>query len=198
MTESPDWRARRWAATHQRIYDTALDLFQRRGFEAVSVGEIAHEAGVSVPTFYAHYDSKEAILMPLPAREEMYAVIAAQPDDLPDAERARGAIFQWLDMVEAHAREEVLSRWRIIAATPSLRLRTAGFERATAGMALDALHAADGHRPPPAVEVALAALMSAYTQIVLRWADDNGARPLRAVADEVLGELREQMGSGSA
>ncbi len=102
-------------------------------------------------------------------------------------------------MVEAHAREErALERWRIIAATPSLRLRTAEFERATAAMALDALHAADGHRPPPAVEVALAALMSAYTQIVLRWADDNGARPLRTVADEVLGELREQMGSGSA
>lgn len=179
--------------THDRIFEEALRLFRDRGFEAVAVGDIAKAAGVSVPTFYAHYDSKEAILMPLPAREEMYAVIAAQPDDLPDAERARGAIFQWLDMVEALHRDEVLSRWRIIAATPSLRLRTAGFERATAAMALDALHAADGHRPPPAVEVALAALMSAYTQIVLRWADDDGKRPLRAVADEVLGELRDQM-----
>lgn len=179
--------------THRRISDEAMRLFGERGFEAVAVGDIAKAAGVSVPTFYAHYDSKESILMPLPAREEMYAVVAAQPQDLPDAERARRAIFQWLDMVEAQFRDEVLARWRIIAATPSLRLRTAGFERATAAMALDALHAADGHRPPPAVEVALAALMSAYTQIVLRWADGDGARPLRAVADEVLGELRDQM-----
>ena len=34
VTETPDWRARRWAATHQRIYDTALELFQQHGFES--------------------------------------------------------------------------------------------------------------------------------------------------------------------
>ena len=179
--------------TGERIYAAAMELYRRHGFENVTVNMIAEAAEVSVPTFYAHYDSKEAILMPLPAREDMYAVIAAQPNDLPGAERARGAIFQWLDMVEAHQRDAVLSRWQIIAATPSLRLRTAGFERATAAMALDALHAADGHRPPPAVEVALAALMSAYTQIVLRWAEDEGSRPLPEIAREVLEELRGQM-----
>jgi AcrR family transcriptional regulator len=180
-------------ATHQRIFDEAMRLYRERGFDAVAVGEIAKAAGVSVPTFYAHYDSKEAMLMPLPTREELQAVFAAQPPDLSPAARARGAILLWVDQIEAHVRDEVLARWRIIATTPSLRLRTAGYERATAALALEALHAEDGHRPPPAVEVAVTVLLSAYTQIVLRWADDNGRRPLRAVADEVLGELRDQM-----
>jgi AcrR family transcriptional regulator len=179
--------------THRRIYDEAVRLFREKGFDAVAVGDIAKAAGVSVPTFYAHYDSKEAILISLPTREELQAVFAAQPEGLSAAERARGAIFLWLDQIEAHAREDVLERWRIITATPSLRLRTAASERATAALALAALQAEDGHRPTPAVEVAVTALMSAYTQIVLRWADDDGARPLRVVADEVMGELRDQM-----
>jgi hypothetical protein len=144
-----------------------------------------------VPTFYAHYDSKDALLMPLPTRAELQAVFASQPEGLPAAERARGAIFLWLDQIEAHAREDVLARWRIIATTPSLRLRTAGFERATAALGLDALQAEDGHRPPPAVEVGMTALMSAYTQILLRWAEADGRVPLEEVAEQVLAALRE-------
>ena len=46
-----DWRARRWNDTHQRIYDTAIRLFQERGFEQVSVAQIVSGAGVPGPTF---------------------------------------------------------------------------------------------------------------------------------------------------
>ncbi|WP_324275189.1 TetR/AcrR family transcriptional regulator [Blastococcus brunescens] len=68
MTDTLDWRARRWATTHQRIYDTAIALFQELGFDAVNVGQIARGAEVSVPTFYAHYPSKEHLVMQLPPR----------------------------------------------------------------------------------------------------------------------------------
>ena len=46
---------------------------------------------------------------------------------------------------------------------------------------------------PPAVEVGINALMSAYTQIVLRWAEAGGARGLLEIAREVLTELRQQI-----
>jgi hypothetical protein len=70
VSNSQDWRARRWDDTHQRIYDTALGLFQGHGFEQVSVGQIAGAAGVSVPTFYAHYPSKEHLVMQVPSAHE--------------------------------------------------------------------------------------------------------------------------------
>src|SRR4051794_25595701 len=69
MSESGGWRSRRWEATHQKIYDAAMRLFQDHGFEQVSVAQIAAEAGVSVPTFYAHYPSKEHVVMQLPTAE---------------------------------------------------------------------------------------------------------------------------------
>ena len=55
VSNSEDWRARRWEDTHQRIYDTALRLFQEQGFEQVSVGQIVSGVGVragSGPTMY--------------------------------------------------------------------------------------------------------------------------------------------------
>ena len=41
MSDTGDWRSRRWDATHKRIYEVALTLFQDHGFEQVSVGQIA-------------------------------------------------------------------------------------------------------------------------------------------------------------
>src|SRR4051812_21651387 len=83
VSNSQDWRARRWDDTHRRIYDTALRLFQEHGFEQVSVGQIAAGAGVSVPTFYAHFPSKEHIVMQLPSATEFAALLADEPPELP-------------------------------------------------------------------------------------------------------------------
>ncbi|MBN1094435.1 TetR/AcrR family transcriptional regulator [Blastococcus sp. TML/M2B] len=82
MTGTEDWRVRRWAATHRRIFTAALALFEDFGFEQVSVGQIATAASVSVPTFYAHYPSKEHLIMALPTAEQVEALLASQPGEL--------------------------------------------------------------------------------------------------------------------
>mgnify|MGYP000096136853 FL=1 len=47
--------------TKQRILEKALELFSSRGYDAVSVGEIAKAVGVKAPSLYNHYPSKQAI-----------------------------------------------------------------------------------------------------------------------------------------
>ena len=192
MTGSGGRRDDNRRRTGERIYAAAIELYQAHGFDKVTVGMIAERAGVSVPTFYAHYASKEIMLMPLPQREEVAAVLAPQPADLPPTERAASAIYLWLELIDKHQREPVLERWQIIAATPSLRLRTAEFERATATVVLEALSKEKGESMPPAVQLGINALMTAYTQIILRWAEDGGRRDLLEIAGEVLAELRQQ------
>jgi AcrR family transcriptional regulator len=188
VTDSPDWRSRRWAATHQRIYDTALRLFQEQGFERVSVGQIAAGAGVSVPTFYAHYPSKDHVVMQLPAAEDIAGIIADQPEGLPAGERVRRAAPAWLAQWTPEVREAELARWRVIATTPALRIRTAEFERTTAGMVTDALPVVDtGLRPGDAIVVN--AYLSAFTAGVLAWADSNGERKLEETVDEAFDAL---------
>ena len=47
--------------TKQKILDKALELFAVRGYDAVSVGEIAQAVGIRAPSLYNHFPSKRAI-----------------------------------------------------------------------------------------------------------------------------------------
>ncbi|MGZ7136453.1 MAG: TetR/AcrR family transcriptional regulator [Methanobacterium sp.] len=49
-------------STKEKIFDVSIDLFSQRGFDAVSVREIAREVGIRESSIYNHYKSKEAIL----------------------------------------------------------------------------------------------------------------------------------------
>jgi AcrR family transcriptional regulator len=51
---------RRTAAT--RIFETARDLFYRRGIRAVGVDEIVSQAGVTKPSLYRSFDSKDDLV----------------------------------------------------------------------------------------------------------------------------------------
>jgi hypothetical protein len=83
VSDTGDSRSRRWAATHRRIYETAMRLFREQGFERVNIGRLAAAAEVSVPTFYAHFPSKEHVIMQLPTAEQIASLIATQPADRP-------------------------------------------------------------------------------------------------------------------
>ena len=189
MSKTQDWRARRWDETHQRIYATAMSLFEEHGFERVNVGQIATGAGVSVPTFYSHYPSKEHLVMQLPTAEQMNALLAGQPSELPVADRIRQAMPVWFANWSPEYREVQLARWRVIATTPSLRTRAAEFERTTAGMVADALPH-DGAALGPADQVVVNAYLSAFTLGMLAWADGNGERKLEEVIDEAFDALQ--------
>jgi len=47
--------------TKNLIIKKALDLFSERGYDAVSVDQIAKEVGIKAPSLYNHYPSKQAI-----------------------------------------------------------------------------------------------------------------------------------------
>lgn len=47
--------------TKQKILEKALELFAARGYDSVSVGEIAEAVGIRAPSLYNHYPSKQAI-----------------------------------------------------------------------------------------------------------------------------------------
>lgn len=47
--------------THGRILDAAVSLFAERGYGATSVREVCEAAGVTKPTLYYHFGSKEGL-----------------------------------------------------------------------------------------------------------------------------------------
>ncbi|HOI39678.1 MAG TPA: TetR/AcrR family transcriptional regulator [Methanobacterium sp.] len=48
--------------TKEKIFDVSLELFSQKGYNGVSIREIAREVGIRESSIYNHYKSKEAIL----------------------------------------------------------------------------------------------------------------------------------------
>jgi AcrR family transcriptional regulator len=194
VTETGDWRSRKWEATHRRIYETAMQLFRERGFDRVNIGQLAAAAGVSVPTFYAHFPGKEHVVMQLPTAEQMAVLLAGQPTELPLATRLRRAAPAWLAQWSPEVRADMLARWKVIAATPALRTRAAEFERTTAGMVAGALPAEPGGSPSPAEAVVVNAYLAAFTSGLLAWADADGQDDLEKLVDAAFAALQGELG----
>lgn len=55
-------RARKKERTRQEIFGAAMDLFAKRGFEAVTIDAICDAADVARGTFFLHFPSKAALL----------------------------------------------------------------------------------------------------------------------------------------
>jgi AcrR family transcriptional regulator len=72
----PGRRERQVDSTRARLFEAALAEFRRVGFARANVARIAREAGVSRPSFYFHFPTKEHVLLELQFLEER--VLAAR------------------------------------------------------------------------------------------------------------------------
>lgn len=91
-------RAERAAETKRRIAIAALELFSESGFARTTVARIAERAGVAVPTVYAVYNSKAAIVGTLLAQLEEDADSAgwrARIADERDPRRKLAGFAEW-------------------------------------------------------------------------------------------------------
>lgn len=131
----------RSAEKNRAIVAAAEDLFLTKGFEAVSMDEIAERAGVSKRTVYSHFGSKEDMFVALleskcgAVREN---VVEAADNEAPIDETLVCFGIAFLAMI---FNEESLKLFRILAAQsynfPDLgrRFYEAGPERSTEAMA---------------------------------------------------------------
>jgi AcrR family transcriptional regulator len=93
----------------EQLLDIGRRLFAKKGFEAVSVEEIAAKAGVSKPVVYEHFGGKEGLYAVVVDREMGYLLdsmtqaLATTPDDGDPVhprtllERAGMALFDFID-----------------------------------------------------------------------------------------------------
>ncbi|MFF4168896.1 TetR/AcrR family transcriptional regulator [Streptomyces sp. NPDC001744] len=140
----PGLRERKKARTRQALSDAAIALFLERGFDAVSVAEVAAAADVSKPTLFRYFPAKEDLAL------HRFADHEDEPARVVEAGRAVGTAP--LDALHAHLLDglerrdpvtglcdapEVLAYHRLLYGTPALLARLhayrAGTEAALAG-----------------------------------------------------------------
>jgi AcrR family transcriptional regulator len=128
VTDRAGLRERKKARTRELLAETARTLFAERGFEAVTVAEIAQAADVSPQTVFNYFPTKEDLVYwRLEAFEaELLAAIRDRPDGEPViaafgrfVRRPRGLIAEG----DADARERLAGITRMIAGSPALLAR---------------------------------------------------------------------------
>ena len=113
---------RRRSTTQDHITDVALDLFASRGFDEVSVDDVAQAAGIARRTLFRYYSSKNAIPWgDFDAHlDHMRDLLDAVPDDVPVSAALRSALLAFNSFDEAETARH-RQRMRVILETAALQ-----------------------------------------------------------------------------
>lgn len=121
MSDQQSRRERKKAATRQAIADTALRLFLERGYDHVSIRDIAEAADVSVTTVFKHFTGKEALVFDEEEATDARLIAAvrqrAPGQGVLEALRQH-VLGTWLPIAGHPQREEFN---RLVDSTPALR-----------------------------------------------------------------------------
>ena len=87
------------------IVEAAGQLFGERGYDGVTLDEVAAASGVTKPILYRHFDDKRALYLALLARhrDDLGSFAALIPAEGDPVERLRAVLDLWLTYVEAHS-----------------------------------------------------------------------------------------------
>jgi AcrR family transcriptional regulator len=193
MTAELGLRERKKQRTRQLLSGTARRLFGERGFEQVSIAEIAREAEVSEQTVFNYFPSKEdlvysgletfeqQLLAAIRERPPRQTVIAAFGDFILEP---RGL----LAATDEAAARELVAVTRMIAASPALLARERQiFARYTDALAQLIAEETGSRAGDPRPYVVANALIGVHRALIayVRERLDTGASDRRRLAREV-------------
>ncbi|MGH3920630.1 MAG: TetR/AcrR family transcriptional regulator [Pseudonocardiaceae bacterium] len=192
----PGLRARRKAQTRQVIQAHALRLFLANGYDATTVEEIAAAAGVSHMTFFRHFPTKESVVDTDDYDPMIAELIAGRPTAEDPLTAIHHALIEGLGAVLPEGRDVLLTRTRLILATPALRARLWENQHATVALFTDALTARHPATEPPdlGVRVLAGAALATLTTALMTWVDGDGAEDLLELVDRAFAALRRGLG----
>jgi AcrR family transcriptional regulator len=130
-------RERKKRQTREEIAAAAMTLFEARGFDSVTVAEVARAADVSEKTVFNYFPAKEDLIAHRGAErlEQLIAAVRAQPPGTPLLEPFRRRTMGFLDQIERRPVDSVLVVPRIVMGSPALRERlSVGWEREAAAL----------------------------------------------------------------
>jgi AcrR family transcriptional regulator len=124
-------RERKKQQTRQLIADTAWRLFADRGFDRVTVAEVAREAEVALATVFNYFPTKEDLFFSrLEAfGQRLVAEVGARPAGEPALAAVRrfllasGGLVARVESGDAEALERLRAVNRVIAGSPALQTR---------------------------------------------------------------------------
>ncbi len=119
-------RERKKQAARKALTDAALTLFEKKGFDATTVNQIAHLAGMSPRTFFRYFETKEDVVFQDAPRhlEDLRALLRARPASESNGTALRSALLAFSEVLEQE-RGEIQLRTHLARAGRTLAERAA-------------------------------------------------------------------------
>ncbi|MGA2012807.1 MAG: TetR family transcriptional regulator [Solirubrobacteraceae bacterium] len=117
----PGLRERKKARTRTTIQAVALDLFERQGYGATTVDQIAALAEVSQSTFFRYFPTKEAVVLHDRYDPLLLAAFRAQPAQLSPIAALRATLRSVLGTLPAQELAHERQRAMLIVSVQELR-----------------------------------------------------------------------------
>lgn len=114
-------RERKRIATVHHVQEVAVSLFDERGFDAVTIEEVARQAEVSPSTVYRHFGTKEGLII---RDEHDDALFVRIGEFLPGRDLADAALLALAELEEEHFVRDLeltIRRSRYVLEVPSVR-----------------------------------------------------------------------------
>lgn len=189
-SQQPDLRSRKKNAMMRQVQRIGLDLFEKRGFDSVTIEEVAAAATVSAPTIYRHFATKEGIVLWDDYDPTLFRALGELLKSAPLLEAVRNAVARPLDKVYAADAGRMLQRARLVTGHAGLRVAFAANLRVMQGELARMFLAAGVCRDELEAEVVAGATMTAVDVAMDHWARANGKWPLLRFVDQALRRLR--------
>ncbi|WP_238014299.1 TetR family transcriptional regulator [Dactylosporangium sp. AC04546] len=174
-----------------RLEQAALALYRERGFEQVTVAEIAGRAGLTERTFFRHYADKREVLFAGSAalQESLVTAVAAAPADASPIRAVVAALEGVGGQFDAR-RELARQRQVVIEANRELRERELVKLATLAGALAEALR--ERGVAAPAADLAGEVGIALFKVAFVRWVGDD-AGPLAAHVRAAFADLRDEL-----
>ena len=172
-----------------RLERAALELYGERGFDQVTVAEIAERAGLTERTFFRHFaDKREVLFWGEGALHELFVQSVADASDSAAPIDALGAALQTASPMFEGRREQSRKRQAVIAANAALQERELMKLASLASAMADALRRRGVTEP--AASLTAEAGVAVFKVAFERWLDATDDRGLSEFIRESLDELR--------
>jgi AcrR family transcriptional regulator len=114
-------RERKKEQTRRRIAETALGLFRDRGYDNVTVSEIAEAADVAKATLFTYFPTKESLVLGGVGDDDLAGIVAGRPPGRSPLAALR-THFQAIaaNPVEPDDSDALMARIRVIIDSPAL------------------------------------------------------------------------------
>jgi AcrR family transcriptional regulator len=182
----------RWRINAMRtIQEQALDLFDARGFDAVTIEEIAAAAEVSPSSVYRYFGTKEGLVV----ADEFDSWSQEAVEGILDVNDPVGSLLNVVRTYEAAPGESPQagrSPWRRVRyffQEPSVRMAVCA-QLGRASQRIAPLMTAGGAMTETQARVAANALVFGYFGALEQWYLDGGVHPIARYVEEGLLPLR--------